>query len=46
MVDKSELELPNLDWFKNITPKNDPYANMGKPLEEQVIGGEYLGWEL
>jgi hypothetical protein len=42
IVDISELELPDLDWFKSITPKNDPYANIGKPLEEQLIGGEYL----
>ena len=46
MIDISELELPDLDWFKSITPKNDPYANTGKPLEEQLIGGEYLEWEL
>ena len=46
MVDINELELPNLDWFKSITLKNDPYANTVKPLEEQLIGGEYLEWEL
>lgn len=46
MVNISELKLLDPNWFKSITPKNDPYANTWKPLEEQFIGGEYLEWEL